>query len=143
MFLNIIPFFLLTCFIYCQIEETNYNKKTSETLSRSNFSFRRLNTSAHDSFMHYVTRLIRAKDNNKYKCIESCSNSSDFPDLCKTEDNWLVSSDNNWDYSVSTRVLFTLFYVFVLSYLFVGISIVSDRFMAGIEVITAQVKLLF
>lgn len=42
------------------------------------------------------------------------------------------------DVSVAERVGRGLVYFFLLAYLFIGVSIISDRFMAAIEVITSQ-----
>ena len=77
---------------------------------------------------------------NKKKCFDACENETESNQCESDIDNWLVQRDNNWDYDAGYHVLFGLFYIVFLLYLFVGVSIVSDKFMEAIEVVTAQVS---
>ncbi len=91
------------------------------------------------SYLRRVARDASTLDPNEdAKCYEACVGEAES-DQCESEDNWLVADENNWDYEVGFRVLFAIFYILVLLYLFVGVSIVSDIFMASIEVLTSQV----
>ena len=143
-------FLLLITLIQC----CNFSATRERNQIRTNlFLYNHFGESKHEkyhsksrngSFTEYINRLIRANTNlsSEKKCPESCVNGSvvDPSGDCKEQDNWFTSTDNNWDYDTGSRVGYAIFYLVFLLYLFVGVSIASDRFMAGIEVITAQVS---
>lgn len=69
------------------------------------------------------------------------NNSSDIIEKSKCQDGLLLSvwkPENNL--TTGDRIARGLVYFFIMIYLFIGVSIVSDRFMAAIEVITSKEK---
>ena len=81
----------------------------------------------------------QSKSTQYYKNTNSLTTCSKIRSNCSSQDGLIIPLWRpQYDISIGDRILRAIVYLLALIYLFIGVAMISDRFMASIEVISSQ-----